>query len=55
MSQAELAEAAGLTPAYISQLERGLYSVSVTALLELAGALGTTASILIQEVESKLR
>ncbi len=54
MTQMELAEAADLTNQYISALERGLNSPSLTALFGIAQALGTTVSSLIQEVESKL-
>lgn len=55
MTQMELAEAADLTNQYISMLERGLNSPSLTALFGIAQALDTTASTLIREVESKPR
>ncbi|HJN92654.1 MAG TPA: helix-turn-helix transcriptional regulator [Dehalococcoidia bacterium] len=51
MSQAALAEAADLSDAYISQLERGRNSPSLDAIAALANALNTTAATLVAEAE----
>ena len=54
LSQEELAELSNLHRTYISQLERGLKSPSLKALLALAQALNTQAHILLREVEKEL-
>jgi transcriptional regulator with XRE-family HTH domain len=54
-SQEELADRAGLSRTYISQLERGLKSPSVRALDPIARALDTTMSDLLRTVEDALR
>ncbi len=51
LSQEALAEAASLSNAYVSQLERGLKSPSLTAIAALARALKTTAAELVSEAE----
>ena len=51
MSQEALAEASELSNAYISQLERGLKSPSLLALVDLAGALKISVSELVRDVE----
>lgn len=51
MSQAALAEASGLSDSYVSQLERGLKSPSLDAIMAIANALNTTAATLVAEAE----
>jgi transcriptional regulator with XRE-family HTH domain len=51
MSQEELAERAGIHRTYVSQLERGLKTPTVTMLARLAKALNTTASRIMKIVE----
>ena len=51
MTQEALAEGSELSSAYISQLERGLKSPSLLALVELASALGVSVSELLKDVE----
>jgi len=48
-TQLDLAVAAGLSEAYISQIERGINATSVEATLELAKALGTTVGALVED------
>lgn len=52
ISQEALADLAGLHRTYISLLERGLRNPSLTVITKLAGALGTSSSILIAALES---
>lgn len=47
LSQRELAAKAGLSVAYVSRIESGDRSPSMTALIALAEVLGTTALILL--------
>lgn len=54
LSQEKLAELADLDRTYISQIERGLKSPSISTLIALVGALNTKAHLLISEVESEL-
>ena len=54
LSQEKLAESADLHRTYISQIERGLKSPSLKALLQIANALNTKAHLLLQEMESEL-
>ena len=54
MTQESLAFESGYHPKYISLLERGKNSPSLTALLEIARALDTTGSDLVRRVESLL-
>lgn len=51
LTQLDLAEEAGLSESYISQLERGLHAPSLEAIDALAQALGTTATDLVAEAE----
>ena len=53
LTQENLAEASGYTRNYISLLEGGERSPSLTALLKLALPLGVRASDMIREVESR--
>src|ERR1700730_278487 len=54
MTQETLAFDSGYHPKYISLLERGKNSPSLTAILEIARALGTTGSDLVRRVETLL-
>lgn len=54
LSQEKLAELADLDRTYISQIERGLKSPSMKALIALAKALDIKAHILVREVENEL-
>ena len=49
MTQIDLAEEAGLSEGYISQLERGLRAPSLEAIAELAHALKTKGSNLLDD------
>lgn len=51
-SQEKLAERCDLHRTYISQVERGLKSPSLRALVLIAGGLSTRPSVLLREVES---
>lgn len=51
LSQEALALEAGLHPTYISMLERGLRNPSLVTVQVLAGALGTTMTSLVSELE----
>ncbi|USB33899.1 helix-turn-helix transcriptional regulator [Paenibacillus sp. YPG26] len=54
ISQEKFAEMCNVHRTYISQIERGLKSVSVKILFSLAENLNTTPSELIKEIEKKL-
>lgn len=54
ISQEELADRCGLHRTYISQIERGLKSVSLKVLTRLAKALGTKPHLLVKETEEEL-
>lgn len=54
ISQEKFAEMCNVHRTYISQIERGLKSVSVKILFSLAENLNTTPSELIKEIEEKL-
>jgi transcriptional regulator with XRE-family HTH domain len=54
LSQEALGFESGYHPKYISLLERGKYSPSLTTILELAAALDISASELVRRVESFL-
>src|SRR5271155_1478551 len=54
ITQEALAFDSGYHPKYISLLERGKNSPSLTAILEIAKALGTTGAELVRRVESLL-
>jgi transcriptional regulator with XRE-family HTH domain len=54
ISQEELADRAGIHRTYVSQIERGLKSPTLSVLFKIAISLNTTASILIAEVEQTL-
>ena len=51
MTQLALAEEAGLSEGYVSQLERGLRSPSLEAIAELAHALKTNGSNLLDDAD----
>lgn len=50
-SQEELADCCGLHRTYISQIERGLKSVSLNVLVRLARALESSPHVLVKEAE----
>lgn len=54
ITQETLAFDSGYHPKYISLLERGKYSPSLTAILEISKALNTTGADLVRRVESLL-
>jgi transcriptional regulator with XRE-family HTH domain len=54
ISQEELADRAGIHRTYVSQIERGLKSPTLSVLFQIARSLNTTASVLIAEVEQTL-
>lgn len=54
LTQEALAFDSGYHPKYISLLERGINSPSLTAILEIARALGTTGADLVGRVETLL-
>lgn len=51
MSQMELAARAGLSSSFVSRMENGLRGPTVETIVELANALGMSASDLMREVE----
>jgi transcriptional regulator with XRE-family HTH domain len=51
ISQEELAERAGIHRTYVSQLERGLKSPTVSILERVAAALNTRASAILLKIE----
>ncbi len=55
ISQEELADRCGLHRTYISQIERGLKSVSLKVLARLATALKTKPHLLVKEAEESGR
>ncbi|MGB5962114.1 MAG: helix-turn-helix transcriptional regulator [Coleofasciculaceae cyanobacterium] len=54
ISQEELADRAGIHRTYVSQIERGLKSPTLSVLFQISRSLNTTASVLIAEVEQAL-
>ena len=54
LSQEKLAELASLDRTYISQIERGLKSPSISSLISLAQALKVKAFTLVKEMEDEL-
>ncbi len=54
ISQEELADRAGIHRTYVSQIERGLKSPTLSVLLKISISLNTTASSLIAEVEKNI-
>jgi transcriptional regulator with XRE-family HTH domain len=54
ISQEELADRAGIHRTYVSQIERGLKSPTLSVLFQISRSLNTTASVLIAEVEQVL-
>jgi transcriptional regulator with XRE-family HTH domain len=54
ITQEALAFDSGYHPKYISLLERGKYSPSLTAILEISKALNTTGAELVRRVENLL-
>lgn len=55
ISQEELAHRAGIHRTYVSQIERGLKSPTLQILIQIANALGTSASQIIKDVETRLK
>jgi transcriptional regulator with XRE-family HTH domain len=53
LSQEQLAFESGYHPTYIGQLERGVKSPSLRAIMRLAAALGTPGSELLRRVEAR--
>ena len=51
MTQEQLAEAAGLHPTFVSNVERGYRVPTVATLVRLASALGVTAGSLVDDLE----
>jgi len=54
ISQEELADRAGIHRTYVSQIERGLKSPTLSVLFQISRSLNTTTSVLIAEVEQAL-
>ncbi|WP_017306735.1 helix-turn-helix domain-containing protein [Spirulina subsalsa] len=54
ISQEELADRAGIHRTYVSQIERGLKSPTLSILFKISESLNTTPSILLSEVEQIL-
>jgi transcriptional regulator with XRE-family HTH domain len=54
ISQESLAQEAGISRTYLSDIERGLRNISVFTLYKLAKGLKITASILVGEAEEQL-
>jgi len=54
ISQEELADRAGIHRTYVSQIERGLKSPTLSVLFQISKSLNTTASNLIAEVEETI-
>lgn len=54
ISQEELAARAGIHRTYVSQIERGLKSPTLQVLIQIANALDTTASSILQDIERAL-
>lgn len=54
ISQEELAARAGIHRTYVSQIERGLKSPTLQVLIQIANALDTTASSILQDIERDL-
>jgi transcriptional regulator with XRE-family HTH domain len=54
ISQEELADRAGIHRTYVSQIERGLKSPTLSVLFHISKSLNTTASVLMAEVERTL-
>lgn len=55
ISQEELADRAAIHRTYVSQVERGLKSPTITVLFKLAKALNTTPSKILRQLETDLR
>lgn len=54
ISQEELADRAGIHRTYVSQIERGLKSPTLSVLFEISTSLNIKASILIAEIEQSI-
>lgn len=54
LSQEELAHRAGIHRTYVSQVERGLKSPTITTVLQLSKALDTTPSEIMRLFENKM-
>lgn len=55
LTQEQLAGLAGLSPEYISALERGAQAGSLTAMVHLASALKIDAAELVRQIEQVMR
>lgn len=55
LTQEELAHRAGIHATYVSQIERGLKSPTISTLQKLAKALGTKPSKILQAIENSRR
>lgn len=55
LSQEELAHLSGLHRTYVSDVERGLKSASIRALVAISGALKVSPSVLLREAEEIAR
>lgn len=53
ISQEELAHRAEIDRTFVSRLERGIRQPTITTLIDLADALGTSAADLVKEIESE--
>ena len=53
LTQESLAELADISPEYVSMLERGGASPTVTVLEQIANALGTDGSVLLEDAERR--
>lgn len=54
ISQEELADRAGIHRTYVSQIDRGLKSPTLSVLLKISKSLNTTVSSLIAEAEQNI-
>lgn len=54
LSQEELAYAAQIHRTYVSQIERGLKSPTLSVLFSIAAALGISASDMVQQIEKEM-
>ena len=54
LSQEKLAELADVDRTYVSQIERGLKSPSITSIISLAKSLHVKAYVLVSEMEDEL-
>lgn len=55
LNQEDLAIDAGVDRTFVSRLERGIRQPTITTLIDLADALGISASILVEETEAEYK